>query len=109
LLQLYEIDLPSLPDSAFDPILGDATGAGLMFGVTGGMMEASLRTVAAVLDPQREPRLEYALLRGTGGIKRGSVLIGDRELKICAVHGLGNAARCSTTSRTAGKKSISLK
>jgi len=93
LLQLYEIDLPSLPDSPFDPILGDATGAGLMFGVTGGMMEASLRTVAAVLDPQREPRLEYALLRGTGGIKRGSVLIGDRELKICAVHGLGNARK----------------
>jgi NADH-quinone oxidoreductase subunit G/NADP-reducing hydrogenase subunit HndD len=57
------------------------------------MMEASLRTVASVLYPQREPRMEYALLRGTAGIKRGSVLIGDRELKICAVHGLGNARR----------------
>jgi iron-only hydrogenase group A len=91
LLKLYEIDVPSLPDSDFDPILGEATGAGLMFGVTGGMMEAALRTVAAVLEPRTEPRLEYSMLRGTGGIKRGSVLIGDRELKICAVHGLGNA------------------
>jgi len=91
LLRLHEIDVPSLPDSAFDPILGDATGAGLMFGVTGGMMEAALRTVAAVMDPSTEPRLEYSVLRGTGGIKRGSVLIGDREVKLAAVHGLANA------------------
>ncbi len=91
LLKLHEIDLPLLPDSDFDPILGEASGAGLMFGVTGGMMEAALRTVASVLEPRNEPRLEYALLRGTGGIKRGSVLIGDRELKICAVHGLSQA------------------
>jgi len=91
LLRLHEIDVPSLPESPFDPILGDATGAGLMFGVTGGMMEAALRTVAAVMDPETEPRLEYSVLRGTGGIKRGSVLIGEREIKLCAVHGLANA------------------
>ena len=93
LLKMHDIDLPSLPESAFDPILGDATGAGLMFGVTGGMMEASLRTVAAVMDPHTEPRMEYSVLRGTGGIKRGSVLIGDREIKLCAVHGLSNARK----------------
>jgi NADH-quinone oxidoreductase subunit G/NADP-reducing hydrogenase subunit HndD len=93
LLKMHDIDLPSLPESAFDPILGDATGAGLMFGVTGGMMEASLRTVAAVMDPNTEPRMEYSVLRGTGGIKRGSVLIGDREIKLCAVHGLSNARK----------------
>jgi NADH-quinone oxidoreductase subunit G/NADP-reducing hydrogenase subunit HndD len=91
LLTMHDIDLPSLPESPFDPILGDTTGAGLMFGVTGGMMEAALRTVAAVMDPQTEPRIEYSVLRGTGGIKRGSVLIGDREIKLCAVHGLANA------------------
>ena len=66
LLKTHDIDVPSLPDSAFNPILGDATGAGLMFGVTGGMMEASLRTVAAVMDPKTEPRMEYSVLRGTG-------------------------------------------
>lgn len=93
LLKLHEIDVPTLPDSAFDPILGDATGAGLMFGVTGGMMEASLRTVAAVLDPKTPTRLEYSVLRGTGGIKRGSVLVGDREIKLAAVHGLANARK----------------
>jgi NADH-quinone oxidoreductase subunit G/NADP-reducing hydrogenase subunit HndD len=93
LLKLHEIDVPTLPDSAFDPILGDATGAGLMFGVTGGMMEASLRTVAAVLDPKSQTRLEYSVLRGTGGIKRGSVLVGDREIKLAAVHGLANARK----------------
>jgi iron only hydrogenase large subunit-like protein len=93
LLKLHEIDVPTLPDSAFDPILGDATGAGLMFGVTGGMMEASLRTVAAVLDPKSQTRLEYSVLRGTGGIKRGSVVVGDREIKLAAVHGLANARK----------------
>jgi NADH-quinone oxidoreductase subunit G/NADP-reducing hydrogenase subunit HndD len=93
LLKLFEIDVPSLPESPFDPILGDATGAGLIFGVTGGMMEAALRTVAAVLDPHTEPRMEYSALRGTGGIKRGSVLIGDQEIKLCAVNGLANARK----------------
>ena len=57
------MDLPSMPESAFDPILGDATGAGLIFGATGGMMETSLRTVAALMDPNTEPRMEYLVLR----------------------------------------------
>ena len=93
LLNLHEIDVPSLPESAFDPILGEATGAGLMFGVTGGMMEAALRTVAAVLDPKTQARLEYSALRGTGGIKRGSVIVADREIKLVAVSGLSNARK----------------
>ncbi len=93
LLKLHEIDVPTLPDGEFDPILGDATGAGLMFGVTGGMMEAALRTVAAVLDPKADARLEYSVLRGAGGIKRGSVLVGDREIKLAAVNGLANARK----------------
>jgi NADH-quinone oxidoreductase subunit G/NADP-reducing hydrogenase subunit HndD len=91
LLKAHEIDVPALPDGEFDPILGDATGAGLMFGVTGGMMEAALRTVAAVLDPKTDARLEYSVLRGTAGIKRGSVVVGDREIKLAAVNGLANA------------------
>jgi iron-only hydrogenase group A len=91
LLKLHDIDIAALPESAFDPVLGEATGAGLMFGVTGGMMEASLRTVAAVLEPNHPPRIEYSVLRGTDGIKRGSVLIGGREVRIVAVHGLANA------------------
>ena len=93
LLRMHDMDLPSMPESPFDPILGDATGAGLIFGVTGGMMEAALRTVAAIMDPKTEPRMEYSVLRGTGGIKRGSVLIGDREIKLCAVNGLANARK----------------
>ena len=93
LLRLHEVDVPTLPDSDFDPILGVGTGAGLIFGVTGGMMEAALRTVAAVMDPHSEPRIEYSALRGTAGIKRGSVLIGDREIKLCAVSGLANARK----------------
>jgi NADH-quinone oxidoreductase subunit G/NADP-reducing hydrogenase subunit HndD len=93
LLKSHEIDVNDLPESAFDPILGEATGAGLMFGVTGGMMEAALRTVAAVLDPKVEPRMEYGMLRGTGGIKRGSILIGDKEIHLAAVHGLANARK----------------
>lgn len=93
LLRLHEIDLAALPDSPFDPVLGEATGAGLMFGVTGGMMEAALRTVAAVLEPTATQRMEYSVLRGTSGIKRGSVLVGDREVRLVAAHGLANARK----------------
>jgi NADH-quinone oxidoreductase subunit G/NADP-reducing hydrogenase subunit HndD len=105
LLKAHDIDIASLPESPFDPILGDATGAGLMFGVTGGMMEGALRTVAAVMDPDTEPRIEYSVLRGTGGIKRGSVLIGDREVKLCAVSGLANARKILEEIR-AGREEI---
>ncbi|MBN1960912.1 MAG: iron hydrogenase small subunit [Deltaproteobacteria bacterium] len=105
LLKLHEIDIPVLPDSPFDDLLGTASGAGLMFGVAGGMMEAALRTVATVLDPNNEPRIEYSLLRGTAGIKKGSVIVGDRELKLCAVHGLGNARQVLDDIKT-GKEEI---
>ncbi len=91
LLHLHEINLPSLPDEDFDPILGMSSGAGVMFGVTGGMMEAALRTVGAVLDPEGGERLEFPILRGFGGIKAGSILIGKQEYRICVAHGLGNA------------------
>ena len=93
LLKAHEIDVPELPEGTFDPILGEATGAGLMFGVAGGMMEGALRTVAAVLDPGVEPRMEYNVLRGTAGVKKGSVLIGGKEFRIAAVSGLANARK----------------
>jgi iron-only hydrogenase group A len=105
LLKAHEIDVPSLPEGVFDPILGEATGAGLMFGVTGGMMEGALRTVAAVLDPHVEPRMEYHILRGTAGIKRGSVLIGGKEFQIAAVSGLANARKILEDIK-AGKEEI---
>jgi NADH-quinone oxidoreductase subunit G/NADP-reducing hydrogenase subunit HndD len=93
LLKAHEIDVPALPEGVFDPILGESTGAGLMFGVAGGMMEGALRTVAAVLDPGVEPRVEYNVLRGTAGVKKGSVLIGGKEFRIAAVSGLANARK----------------
>lgn len=92
LLRLHEINLPSLPDSTFDPLLGESSGAGVMFGACGGMMEAALRTVSAILEPEEEV-LEVSPLRGYGGIKEGSIIVGDREIKLCAVHGLGNARK----------------
>ena len=93
LLKSHEIDVPELPEGIFDPILGEATGAGLMFGVAGGMMEGALRTVATVLEPGVEPRMEYNVLRGTAGVKKGSILIGGKEFRIAAVSGLANARK----------------
>ncbi|HBN07395.1 MAG TPA: ferredoxin [Cyanobacteria bacterium UBA8530] len=92
LLRLHEIDLPSLPDSDFDLLLGESSGAGVMFGAPGGMMEAALRTVCSIIEPGSD-RLEFPVLRGYGGIKEGSLIVGDTELKLCAVHGLGNARK----------------
>jgi NADH-quinone oxidoreductase subunit G/NADP-reducing hydrogenase subunit HndD len=91
LLKIYGIQLDSLPEGDFDKPLGISSGAGAMFGVTGGMMEAALRTVSEVLTDEPLQKLEFNQLRGFSGIKEGSCIIGDKELKLVAAHGLGNA------------------
>jgi len=93
LLRTYGINLPSLPESDYDDPLGKTSGAGVIFGVTGGMMEAALRTVADVLSGKELKNIEYQPLRGYKGIKEGSVFIGDMELKFAVIHGLSNVRK----------------
>ena len=80
----------ALPDEEFDDPLGDATGAGVIFGATGGVMEAACRTANAWLNGANEP-LELKAVRGTQGIKETTVVVGGKELKLCVASGIANA------------------
>jgi len=87
------IDFPNLGDTQFDDPFGSATGAGVIFGATGGVMEAALRTVADILTDQSLDNFEYEDLRGLEGVKITTVEIADLKLRAAVAHGLGNARK----------------
>lgn len=87
------IDFPALGDSEFDNPFGKATGAGVIFGATGGVMEAALRTVADILSDSSADNFEYEDVRGLEGIKIANVQIGDLKIRAAVAHGLGNARK----------------
>ncbi|MBQ6402085.1 MAG: iron hydrogenase small subunit [Firmicutes bacterium] len=87
------IDFPKLGDSQFDDPFGSATGAGVIFGATGGVMEAALRTVADILTGQSLDNFEYEDIRGLEGIKITTVEVADLKLRAAVAHGLGNARK----------------
>ena len=84
-------------------MLGESTGAGVIFGVTGGVMEAALRTVVDVLTGRDMPRLEYDDVRGLEGIKEATVSVNGTDINVAIVHGTANAAKLLNAIR-AGEK-----
>ncbi len=97
------LDFVHLPEEEFDDMLGESTGAAVIFGVTGGVMEAALRTVVDVLTGEDMPRLEYADVRGLEGIKEATVNVNGTDIKVAIVHGTANAAKLLNAIR-AGEK-----
>ena len=94
MIKAFGIDFPALPDGEFDNPLGISTGAATIFGATGGVMEAALRTVADVLTGQSSDSIDYTAVRGNEeGIKEIELTIGELTLKAAAAHGLGNARK----------------
>ena len=91
-IKAFGIDFNALPDGDFDNPLGISTGAATIFGATGGVMEAALRTVADVVTGESSDSIDYVEVRGNQkGIKEVEVKVGDLTLKAAAAHGLGNA------------------
>ena len=84
------IDFTALPDEKFDDPFEIASGAGAIFGATGGVMEAALRTAAVKLDGKCEA-LEFTEVRGTKGIKEASYTVGGVNVKVAVASGLANA------------------
>lgn len=80
-----------LPDGEFDPMLGLSTGAAVIFGASGGVMEAALRTVAETLTGDAPAPLEYQDVRGVKGIKEAVYELPGRTVRVCAASGLHNA------------------
>lgn len=87
------IDFPSLGDTDFDNPFGEASGAGVIFGTTGGVMEAALRTVADILNDTSADNFEYEEVRGLEGIKIATIEIANLKVRAAVAHGLGNARK----------------
>ena len=87
------IDFNNLEDKDFDDPMGNATGAGVIFGATGGVMEAALRTVSEIVTGKSFVDIEYAAVRGIEGIKEATVAMGDMKVKAAVANGLGNARK----------------
>lgn len=87
------IDFESLPEENFDSPLGIGTGAGAIFGNTGGVMEAALRTVADVVSGEDLPKLEYEEVRGMEETREATVTVAGKEIKVAVVNTLGSARK----------------
>lgn len=93
MLHQLGIDLSQLPEDSFDTLLGISSGASVIFGTTGGVIEATVRTAAEWLTGEELENVEFSQLRGFEGVRTAEVAIGDRVLQIGIAHGLGNARK----------------
>jgi NADH-quinone oxidoreductase subunit G len=84
------IDFVNIPEEQPDCILGAYTGAGTIFGTTGGVMEAALRSAVYFITGKDAPRVEFEVTRGMAGVKEGSVEIAGKTIRIAVAHGLAN-------------------
>lgn len=91
LLRLKWINVADLPEEEFDSPLGEGTGAAVIFGATGGVMEAALRTAYAVLEGHNPDPDAFQAVRGTDGRKEISATIGGVPVRACVASGLANA------------------
>ena len=87
------IDFKNLGDEIFDDPMGEATGAGVIFGATGGVMEAALRSVPYLLTGKDDDNVDINVVRGVDGIKEAEVEIAGVKIKAAVAHGLGNARK----------------
>ena len=91
MIKQAKIDFVNLEDAKFDDPMGEATGAAAIFGVTGGVMEAALRSVSEIVTGKPLDKIAFEQVRGENGIKRAEIEIGDKKVKVAVAHGLANA------------------
>jgi len=91
LIKKANIEMDALEDSEFDNPLGISTGAGVIFGTTGGVIEAATRTAYEVYTKKTLPKIDFEQLRGFDGVRIASVDFDGLTLNIGIAHGLGNA------------------
>jgi NADH-quinone oxidoreductase subunit G len=84
------IDFATVPDEQPDCILGAYTGAGTIFGATGGVMEAALRTAVYYVTGKDAPRVEFQVTRGLKGVKEAEIEVAGKKVRIAVAHGLAN-------------------
>ncbi|HHV00508.1 MAG TPA: NADH-dependent [FeFe] hydrogenase, group A6 [Bacteroidales bacterium] len=87
------IDFANLPESEFDRPLGESTGAAVIFGNTGGVIEAAVRTAYEVFTGKKLSRIDFTELRGMEGVRQATIDVDGFPLNIGIAHGLGNARK----------------
>lgn len=93
MIKQRRVDFNNLADEEFDNPLGISTGAAALFGATGGVMEAALRTAYEKATGKELTKIEFDQIRGFGGIKEGSIIINSSEIKFAVAHSIGNAQK----------------
>ncbi|HZH73156.1 MAG TPA: NADH-dependent [FeFe] hydrogenase, group A6 [Mariniphaga sp.] len=93
LIKLANINFNRLPNEEFDMPLGESTGAGVIFGTTGGVIEAAVRTAYELYTKKPLPKIDFNELRGMDGIRQATIDFAGFPLNIGIAHGLGNARR----------------
>ena len=86
------IDFVNLPDEDFDSLMGESTGASVIFGVTGGVMEAALRTAYELITGKTLENVNFTAVRGMEGIKEATVKIGDLDVNVAVCSSTGKAS-----------------
>ena len=101
-----DIDFAGLQNSSYDDIMGQASGAGVIFGNTGGVMEAALRTAYEYITGEEAPQSLYQLepVRGFEGIREASLKIKDMEVNVAVVYGTANARKMIERVKQGGKQ-----
>jgi NADH-quinone oxidoreductase subunit G len=87
------IDLRDMEDEPFDNPLGESTGAGVIFGATGGVLEAALRTLYEEVTGQPLEKVDFEAVRGLADVREATVDLGGRQVRVAAASGLGNARK----------------
>ncbi len=98
------IDMQTIPEEQPDHLLGAYSGAGTIFGATGGVMEAAIRTAMKLITGQNPPRAEFEVTRGLKGVKEGVLEVAGHQVKIAVAHGLGNVEYVINKVREAKQK-----
>ena len=91
MIKQHDIEFNELEETEFDNPMGEASGAAAIFGVTGGVMEAALRTAADVLEGKDLGKINYEAVRGKEGIKKATVTVAGKEIRIVVASSLKNA------------------
>lgn len=98
------IDYARLPDEDFDPLMGESTGAGVIFGATGGVMEAALRTVYEAVTGKTLENVDFTAVRGIEGVKEAEIDLDGTKVNVAVAHSTGNAKKLLESVKKGEKK-----
>jgi NADH-quinone oxidoreductase subunit G len=98
------VDFRNLPEEEADSVLGTYAGAGTLFGVTGGVMEAALRTAVTLMTGKKLPKVEFEDVRGLEGVKEATLDVAGKEVRIAVAHTMSNIEQVLDKVRAAREK-----